>query len=69
MFYLRPFLALLMCLPTLALAWEEQQALEFILTHNPVLQAQHALTREHAPQKAWERILERTSICMANCHT
>jgi hypothetical protein len=62
MFYLRPFLALLMCFPTLALAWEEQQALEFILTHNPVLQAQHALTREHVPQKTWERILERTSV-------
>jgi hypothetical protein len=51
-----------MCFPTLTLAWEEQQALEFILTHNPVLQAQHALTREHVPQKTWERILERTSI-------
>lgn len=62
MFYLRPFLALLMCLPAPILAWEEQQALEFILAHNPVLQAQHALTREHVPQKTWERILERTSI-------
>jgi hypothetical protein len=30
--------------------------------HNPVLRAQHALTREHVPQKTWEQILERTSI-------
>jgi hypothetical protein len=57
MFYLRPFLALLMCLPAIALAWEEQQALDFILAHNPVLRAQHALTREHVPQKTWEQIL------------
>jgi hypothetical protein len=62
MLYLRPFLALLMCLPAPTLAWEEQQTLEFILAHNPVLRAQHALTREHVPQKTWERILERTSI-------
>jgi hypothetical protein len=60
MFYLYPFLALLICFP--ALAWEEQQALEFILAHNPVLQAQHTLTHEYAPPNTWERVLERTSI-------
>lgn len=45
-----------------ARAWEEQQALDFILAHNPLLRAYQAAVREFSPPTRNERMLEHTSI-------
>jgi hypothetical protein len=53
---------LLLCLSAPVLAWEEQQALEFILAHSPILGAYRTVTREYTPSSPMRRILEHTSL-------
>jgi hypothetical protein len=54
--------ATLLLSPAIANAWEEQQALEFILAHSPVLRAYGIVTREYTPSKPMRRVLEHTSV-------
>ena len=48
--------------PALALAWEEEQALAFILAYHPVVAAQRSATASYQPPGAWRRVLEHTSV-------
>ncbi len=44
-------------------AWEEQDALAFIVAHNPVLQAYRVVATAYTPeQSAWDKVLEHTSV-------
>jgi hypothetical protein len=54
--------ATLLLSPAIANAWEEQQALEFILAHSPVLRAYGIVTKEYTPSKPMQRVLEHTSV-------
>lgn len=51
----------LLC-PALALAWDEEQALSFIVAHSPLLQAQHAVVASYRPPKLGRQLLEHTSV-------
>ncbi|MBK8896989.1 MAG: hypothetical protein IPN66_07130 [Candidatus Competibacteraceae bacterium] len=51
----------LLC-PALALAWEEEQALAFIVAHSPLLQAQHALVSSYRPPPLGRKLMEHTSV-------
>ena len=48
--------------PALALAWEEEQALAFIVAHSPLLQAQRAVVASYRPPGIGRRVLEHTSV-------
>jgi hypothetical protein len=49
--------------PMVALAWAEQQAMEFIMAHNPVLHSYRIATAEYTPvNDAMGRVLEHTSV-------
>lgn len=52
----------LLFLPACAGAWEEQAALEFVMTSNLMLHAYQAVTQEYAPLTWAERLLERTFL-------
>jgi hypothetical protein len=54
--------ATLLLSPAIANAWEEQQALEFILAHSSVLRAYGIVTKEYTPSKPMQRVLEHTSV-------
>jgi hypothetical protein len=56
-----PLLALLLW-PALAGAWEEDQALAFIVAHSPLLQAQRAVVSAYQPPTLTRRVLEHTSV-------
>ncbi len=46
-----------------AWAWEEQQALDFIMAHNPLLRAYRVVTTEYTPKDStWDRVMEYTSV-------
>jgi hypothetical protein len=56
-------ISLICSLPGLCRAWEEQQALDFILAYNPLLQAHHRVTAEYTPPKTpWAQVLEHASV-------
>jgi len=54
------YLALLW--PALAGAWEEEQALAFIVAHSPLLQAQRAVVASYQPPSLTRRVMEHTSF-------
>ena len=43
-------------------AWEEEQAIAFILAHNPVVQAQRQATAAYQPPSLTRRVMEHTSV-------
>lgn len=54
---------LLGLLPLQALAWEEQQTLDYIMAHNPVLQSYREVGDKYRPSsEALDRVLEYTSL-------
>lgn len=55
-------LCLALLWPALASAWDEEQALAFIVAHSPLLQAQHALVASYQPPKFSRRLIEHTSV-------
>jgi len=48
--------------PVLAGAWEEEQALAFIIAHSPLLQAQRAIVASYQPPSLTRRVMEHTSV-------
>ena len=58
----RGLLLALLGWPALALAWEEEQALAFIVAHSPLLQAQRAVVASYQPPGIGRRVLEHTSV-------
>lgn len=59
---MRPVWWLLWCCPTLAFAWDEEQALAFILAYHPIVAAQHQVTSAYRPPKLGRQLLEHTSV-------
>ena len=55
-------LGLALLWPALAVAWEEEQALAFIVAHSPLLQAQRAVVASYQPPGIGRRVLEHTSV-------
>jgi hypothetical protein len=55
-------LCLALLCPALAVAWDEEQALSFIVAHSPLLQAQHAVVTAYRPPKPGRQLLEHTSV-------
>ena len=55
-------LSLALLWPALALAWEEEPALAFIVAHSPLLQAQRAVVASYRPPGIGRRVLEHTSV-------
>ncbi len=55
-------LCLALLWPALAAAWEEEQALAFILAYHPVVQAQRQATASYQPPSLTRRVLEHTSV-------
>ena len=52
----------LLWLPTVAAAWEEEPALGFIVAHSPLLRAQRAVVASYQPPSLTHRVLEHTSV-------
>ena len=52
----------LLWLPTVAAAWEEEPALAFILAYHPVVAAQRQATAAYQPPTLTRRVLEHTSV-------
>jgi hypothetical protein len=52
----------LLWLPTVAAAWEEEPALGFIVAHSPLLQAQRAVVASYQPPSLTRRVLEHTAV-------
>lgn len=48
--------------PALTIAWDEEQALAFIVAHNPLLQAQHAVVTSYQPTNLSRRLMQHTSV-------
>ena len=59
---MRRGLLLALLWPALALAWEEEQALAFILAYHPVVQAQCQATAAYQPPTLTRRVMEHTSF-------
>ncbi|MBL8253563.1 MAG: hypothetical protein JNJ76_08185 [Candidatus Competibacter sp.] len=59
---MKPGWWLLLCWPGLASAWDEEQALAFILAYHPVVTAQHHATAAYRPPKLGRQLLEHTSV-------
>ena len=59
---MRQFLWLALLWPSLALAWDEEQALAYILAYHPVVTAQHHATAAYQPPKLGRQLLEHTSV-------
>ena len=55
-------LCLALLWPALAAAWEEEQALAFILAYHPVVQAQRQATASYQPPTLTRRVMEHTSF-------
>ena len=55
-------LLLVLLWPALAAAWEEEQALAFIVAHSPLLQAQRAVVASYQPPTLTRRVMEHTSF-------
>ena len=55
-------LCLALLWPVLAGAWEEEQALAFIVAHSPLLQAQRAVVASYQPPSLTRRVMEHTSF-------
>lgn len=53
---------LLLLWPALAGAWEEEQALAYILAYNPVVAAQRGATATYQPPSLTRRVMEHTSV-------
>jgi hypothetical protein len=49
-------------LPSLALAWEEEAALAYILAYHPVVTAQRHATAAYQPPSLGRRVMEHTSF-------
>ncbi len=49
-------------LPAVALAWEEEQAIAFILAYHPVVTAQRTVAASYQPPTLTRRVLEHTSF-------
>jgi hypothetical protein len=58
----KPGLLLALLWPALAGAWEEEQALAFIVAHSPLLQAQRAVVAAYQPPSFTRRVLEHTAF-------
>jgi len=58
----KPGLLLALLWPALAGAWEEEQALAFIVAHSPLLQAQRAVVASYQPPSLTRRVMEHTSV-------
>ena len=58
----RGLLLALLGWPALALAWEEEPALAFIVAHSPLLQAQRAVVSAYRPPSLGQKMLEHTSV-------
>jgi hypothetical protein len=58
----RGLLLALLGWPALAVAWEEEPALGFIVAHSPLLQAQRAVVASYQPPGLTRRVLEHTSV-------
>ncbi len=59
---MKPGLWLALLWPTLADAWEEEQALAFILAWHPVVTAQRGATAAYQPPTWTRRVMEHTSV-------
>ena len=59
---MRRGLLLALLWPALALAWEEEQALAFILAYHPVVAAQRQATAAYQPPTLTRRVMEHTSF-------
>jgi hypothetical protein len=55
-------LLLVMLLPTVAAAWEEEPALAFILAYHPVVTAQRDVATAYRPPSLTRRVMEHTSF-------
>lgn len=55
-------LSLALLWPALAMAWEEEQALAFIVAHSPLLQAQRAVVAAYQPSSFGRQLAEHTSV-------
>jgi hypothetical protein len=55
-------LLLVMLLPTVATAWEEEPALAFILAYHPVVTAQRDVATAYRPPSLTRRVMEHTSF-------
>jgi len=58
----RGLLLVLLGWPALAVAWEEESALAFILAYHPVVQAQRQATASYQPPTLTRRVMEHTSF-------
>jgi hypothetical protein len=59
---MRRGLSLALLWPALAMAWEEEQALAFIVAHSPLLQAQRAVVAAYQPSSFGRQLAEHTSV-------
>ena len=59
---MKPGLWLALLWPTLAGAWEEEQALAYILAYHPVVTAQRGATATYQPPSLTRRVMEHTSV-------
>ena len=59
---MKPGLLLALLWPALAGAWEEEQALAFILAWHPVVTAQRGATATYQPPSLTRRVMEHTSV-------
>ena len=59
---MRRGLCLALLWPALAGAWDEEQALAFIVAHSPLLQAQRAVVASYRPPGLGRSVLEHTSV-------
>lgn len=59
---MRRGLSLALLWPALAIAWEEEQALAFIVAHSPLLQAQRAVVSAYQPSSFGRQLAEHTSV-------
>ncbi len=55
-------LCLALLCPALALAWDEEPALSFIVAHSPLLHAQRAVVAAYRPSGLGRQVLEHTSV-------
>ncbi len=59
---MKPGLLVVLLWPVLAGAWEEEQALAFILAWHPVITAQRGATATYQPPSLTRRVMEHTSV-------
>ena len=59
---MKPGLLVVLLWPVLAMAWEEEPALAFILAWHPVVTAQRGATATYQPPSLTRRVMEHTSV-------